>query len=551
MKVCCFLNPKAGSAGSIEALRAAFAADSNVALRELSAGEDLASCVAAAVEEGFDRIAVAGGDGTVHAAVNGLLTAKRRATLGIIPLGTGNDLCRTLAIPFDPLAALALLTTGRVRSIDAIRVEGDRTGYLVNAATGGFSGQVASQVSSEQKAAWGPLAYLRGAVEPLTNLPRFHLTIRFDGGPVEQFDALNVVIANGRTAAGGINVAPGANPEDGLFDVVIVPFAETFDLTLVAARLLHGDYLGDENVLHRLARRVEISSVPPMTFSFDGELCEGSRFTFEIVPKAISVVVGPDYRRKPAQESKIEDEWSEETSARPMGVRERLFGLLAGVLLVVKRMPRSTTLGLVAIAILILVFGWVTQGAVGGRWQAMNEAVLLDLRTNASPELDQFALFITWFGGGWGLLVVGGGSVALFVWRKHYLTAGTLLASVAGLLVLEGVLKPLFALARPSLPEPIASVWGYSYPSGHAMRAIGIYGLLAILAALRGRHVKRAAWWLGALLLIALTIGICWSRVYLGVHWLTDVIAGALAAATWVATCLIARRRAVARSSPK
>ncbi|VTS01029.1 Transcription regulator OS=Chondromyces apiculatus DSM 436 GN=CAP_2823 PE=4 SV=1 [Gemmata massiliana] len=64
---------------------------------------------------------------------------------------------------------------------------------------------------------------------------------------------------------------------------------------MVAARLLHGDYLGDENVVHRLARKVEIESHPALPVSIDGELGEGERFTFEVVPGALRALTGPGY----------------------------------------------------------------------------------------------------------------------------------------------------------------------------------------------------------------------------------------------------------------
>ena len=71
---------------------------------------------------------MAGGDGTVHAAVNGLAPNFPDKPLAVLPLGTGNDLCRTLAVPLDPLAAVDLWKSGRRRTIDVIRVEGDGPG---------------------------------------------------------------------------------------------------------------------------------------------------------------------------------------------------------------------------------------------------------------------------------------------------------------------------------------------------------------------------------------------------------------------------------------
>ena len=86
---------------------------------------------------------------------------------------------------------------------------------------------------------------------------------------------VNLVVANGRTAAGGLPVAPLANPEDGLLDVVVIPAGDLLDLSVVAARLMAGDYHADETVLHRRARRVEVECDPPIPVSIDGELAEG------------------------------------------------------------------------------------------------------------------------------------------------------------------------------------------------------------------------------------------------------------------------------------
>ena len=117
----------------------------------------------------------AGGDGTVHAVVNGLAPDFGGARLAVLPLGTGNDLRRSLAIPDDPLAALDLLDSGRERLIDVIRVETpSRSLYAVNTASGGFSGQLQEALTEEMKAAWGPLAYLRGAAAVLPDLTDYH-----------------------------------------------------------------------------------------------------------------------------------------------------------------------------------------------------------------------------------------------------------------------------------------------------------------------------------------------------------------------------------------
>jgi diacylglycerol kinase (ATP) len=93
-----------------------------------------------------------GGDGTINEVVNGLAADFTQATLGIIPLGTGNDLARTLAPLDDPQEALALLTQGPVRPIDLIKIESaDAMVYGVKVAAGGFSGPVDEALSDERR----------------------------------------------------------------------------------------------------------------------------------------------------------------------------------------------------------------------------------------------------------------------------------------------------------------------------------------------------------------------------------------------------------------
>jgi diacylglycerol kinase (ATP) len=559
VKVCVLFNPKAGSAGQIDALRESLAADPAVTLLDLRPDDDLARLVTKTTCDGYDLIAVAGGDGTVHAAVNGLLAGQCHTPLAVLPLGTGNDFCRTMGIPLDPAAAVRLLKDGRPRPVDVVRVDGGWAGYMVNAATGGFSGKVAAEVTPDLKAAWGPLAYLRGAVGPIADPPRFHLTVRFDDGPPERFDALNVVVANARTAAGGIPVAPTANPADGRLDVILVRAgdATTLDLSVIAARLMEGDYTQDENVVHRTAGRVEIESDPPLPLSIDGELCEGTRFTFRVLPGALRVLAGPDYRPEPPPAAAVEDE--DDAAPPPVvdrtGLGPRLFGFFAGFLLLAKRSPPAVAVGLPVIAAAVLLFGWLASGARGEEWQAWNEAVLRAQYARATPQLDALARAVTWLGGPWGTTAVVAGLLAVFLGRKHYLTAATLVAVLAGVLLLEAVLKPAFAVARPDLFPPPHPARGYSFPSGHALRGVGVFGFLAAVAAMRGYAQRKVVWWLVAVGCVALAVGVCWSRVYLGVHWPTDVIAGGLAAAAWLTACLIARyyamtRRGVARPDP-
>jgi diacylglycerol kinase (ATP) len=298
--ICVIINPNAGSAeqsGHIMKLVAEYPNITGWLTTETGHARDLAG---EAIEAGFDIVAAAGGDGTIHEVANGLMQHGGGVRFGLIPLGTGNDLSRTLAIPRDTRDAMALLLAGKTERLDLIRVDSAGTHrYVINAAAGGFSGQVNEVMNAELKSNWGPLAYLLGAVSVAPDLTGYHTTISYDGGPHEVAEAINVIVANGRTVAGGVRVAPLANPQDGLMEVIVIKRGSVLEMATVAARVVAGGYLDSPHVVHRRARRVEIVSEPGMWFNVDGELLTQEPITFEIVPGALDVIVGPDYEAVP------------------------------------------------------------------------------------------------------------------------------------------------------------------------------------------------------------------------------------------------------------
>jgi diacylglycerol kinase (ATP) len=531
LRIALLLNPKAGSAGQGDAVRAALEAVPGVALVRPDPALDLREQVRAAVRDGVDAIAVAGGDGTIHGVVNALGPDFPRVPLLLLPLGTGNDLCRTLAVPPDPVAAVGLLTRNRPRAVDAVRVDGDWSGFLVNVASGGFSGKVAAEVTSDLKAAWGPLAYLRGAAGTIADPPKFRVTLRYDGKQTETLDVLNVVVANARTAAGGYVVAPRPDPEDGRVDVVLVHAVEsTLDRGVIAARLLAGDYVTDDNVTHRRVRRVELTADEPLPLSFDGELVEGKHFAFAAVPRALRVYVGPGYRRSPRLG------WVGNTRFGDLG--RRLFGSVAAVLTVLRSGPSAALFALLLAVLCLCEFAVLAHGVTAGRWDDWDLAVRAEVRAASTPTLDAFANVATTLGGGGPAVGIGVAAAVVALLRKRRSVALLFAAAMLGTVAIELVAKSWFAVTRPAPADALTAIGEYSFPSGHTLRAVGLAGAFAVLVLSR-----RWRWWTGPAVvgLVAAAVGVGWTRVYLGVHWPTDVMASGLLGTAWVCLCVAAR----------
>lgn len=292
-------NPKSGSAAQASDALAWLAKAPNVTLRETEkAGDACEFAAAAAIGENFDLVIAAGGDGTVHSVANGIAIAGNGASMGVLPIGTANDFAFTLGMPDDPLLAAKYLLSATPHPMDLIEATGSsQSRYVVNMATGGNSNRVTESLTNEIKQTWGPLSYLRGAVGVLADLGSFDLTVTVD--ETERFNARiwNMLVANGRTNAGRLPVAPNARPDDGLLDLILIRDGTLVDLAAIAAEfaILPINYLDSDQVIFRQAKKITFQADPPMKFSLDGEILEEPPTTFQVRPRLINMIYGPDY----------------------------------------------------------------------------------------------------------------------------------------------------------------------------------------------------------------------------------------------------------------
>ena len=255
-----------------------------------------------AAREWRGLLVVAGGDGTLNEAVHGIGLAgfPEDVTLALLPTGTGNDLARTLGVPADPEGAGEVLRAGRVRSLDAARIRSGEVGerFFVNVAVGGAGAEVSEAADDEEfKGRWGSMAYSRAFFEVARNFdaPNTKLTV---DGEVHRVRAVNVAVGNCRYAGGGWPAAPGADPEDGLLDLVVVERAGPLGLISLGRKVLAGaDYSRDEGIFFARGRSIRVETEPAGGFGFnvDGELVGQGPAEFSVVPRALRIIVGPGY----------------------------------------------------------------------------------------------------------------------------------------------------------------------------------------------------------------------------------------------------------------
>ncbi|MBI5368758.1 MAG: diacylglycerol kinase family lipid kinase [Planctomycetes bacterium] len=272
---------------------------------EFTTGPDIATLLTRkAVEDGYELIVAVGGDGTVQEVVNGFFEQgqplETRAALGIIPMGTGKDLVKTLKIPADPVEAAGVLRTGKNVTIDIghytckSRRNEDYSRYFVNVADFGVGGETVARVNSTTKMFGGKVSFFLGAARSILAYQNKKVRISLDDGPAFERTISLVAVANGQYFGGGMWIAPQAKTDDGKFDVVIVDQMTPVEAFKHFQLIYKGEHVNLDKVEYVSGKKVFAEPATPgeeVLIDADGEQPGMLPATFELVPKAIRVRV--------------------------------------------------------------------------------------------------------------------------------------------------------------------------------------------------------------------------------------------------------------------
>ena len=288
-------NPTAGGGkagkliGKADAILRDLRVDHQVLVTE--SAQDMEDTCHREAEAGAAVIAVIGGDGTVSCAANGLIGTD--ASLAVLPAGTGDDFARAIgARGFE--SAVRFLANPKTVRIDAVRLDvGGRHRHFVNVAGAGFDSEVNETANGMTVSLGGVGTYLVALAKTLRKFIPADYVVTIDDETIS-LDAMLVVVGSGMSFGGGMKVLPRASLNDGLLDVCIVEALSKGAFLRAFPKVYTGSHTAHPKVRMAKAKTVRIHANRAIQVYADGERVGPLPASFEVVPAALSVVVGPD-----------------------------------------------------------------------------------------------------------------------------------------------------------------------------------------------------------------------------------------------------------------
>jgi diacylglycerol kinase (ATP) len=295
VKIKVILNPYAnrwGARSKIDTVSAMLSGgDITADLTVTQAPGEAIAVAESAVNQGYDAVIAAGGDGTINEVINGILRATPQGPtipFGIIPLGSANDFNLVAGLPGTVPEAIEVIRAGHTRQIDAGKVN-ER--YFINNSAIAMEPTVTME-SWKIKRMAGEARYLVALARALTRLSAWFLEVAWDGSQFRGPAYLLSVCNSERT--GGFTMAPGARIDDGMLDFVIVPEVPKVTFLHLLLRLLQGKHTSHEKVTFARMTGMMITSDPGTPVHADGEVFSTSetRFIYSILPAKVTLLCG-------------------------------------------------------------------------------------------------------------------------------------------------------------------------------------------------------------------------------------------------------------------
>ena len=247
------------------------------------------------MEDGATLLVVVGGDGTVNEVVNGV-AGLDGFELAVLPYGTGWDFVRTFGIPRELDDAVQTALTGDVRTIDLGAAEfrtwaGDESkAFFANVGSAGISGAIAKRANETSKALGGKVSYYWATLAVFFGWQTGEVRVSVDG-ETREGRMIDAMVCNGRYLGGGMMMCPEAEPDDGLFDVLLIGDVTKRDLAFVLPKTYRGNHLPHPRLELLRGRVVTVNAAEPLPIEIDGEQPGTTPARFEVLPGALRLRV--------------------------------------------------------------------------------------------------------------------------------------------------------------------------------------------------------------------------------------------------------------------
>jgi YegS/Rv2252/BmrU family lipid kinase len=483
-----------------------------------------------------DLIIASGGDGTVSLVAGQMLSTG--IPLGVIPRGTANALSVAMGIPTTVMGACQLILAGTTRRLDAAYCNH----HLMTLLAGiGLEAGTVGKATRELKNQWGVLAYLIAGWEQLGEQTLFNAEIEIEG-QVHQFPAFAVTIANAAPPTSVLAQGVGEVIfDDGLLDITIITKQDaqqpTIKSKLQAARdliNLYGSALVNTkvdlpNLYHFRTDRLTLKTVSPEPIVVDGEMVGNTPLEVSCLPSALTVVAPA--KRRPTSVEKVAGFWV-----------QRVF-------------PSVSTLiaalglgGLIGLPIAFWLMRLMTNVWIPAQTEALEMNILQFIQQFTTPFWNQVMLVITRFGNPEIALPIFLIILGLLWWQRDYWKLLMGIVAFMGTRIINYQLGLLLEHARPAIQPPLLTDEALALSfHGNYLQGTVLYGLIAYLLALR--FPKLARWFYGSAILWVGAIG--FSRLYLGIQWPLDVLAGIVSGFLWLMICIVLLRLQDIRQAAK
>lgn len=235
----------------------------------------------------YSCIVAAGGDGTVHEVVNGLMRAGAETALGVIPLGSGDDFAKLLSNDF-----IFSFLHKKTKAFDVGRiVSGSEVRYFANGMDIGFGAHGARNVALVPRFLTGFGAYLGALALTMVRYPLLRIRLQLDDAPPFELTTAMTAVMNGSTFGGSFRVCPEARPDDGLLDLLLVEAIGRVEILRLVPKILRGSHAGHPRLKMVRTKKVVIESDEPLLVEADGEIAyqDARRLEIVLLPAALRV----------------------------------------------------------------------------------------------------------------------------------------------------------------------------------------------------------------------------------------------------------------------